>query len=232
MITAPLIAARKRKRQVLEHMASKAELRRQYGLTLRRREQGGNSITYLLPHRLPRFILLRMPLPRKAAYLYESRFDDHARDTKRATIELQRFVQRVPRAKAEHLTATELLCIAFVRRVFEQLGLFALPADLFDFATLASFAPESNGPRGGIKPHDVLQGVSLVVSSWGAASVPAVSLFERFRRVSFFEVICTNPQQFVQKGAGHRSLPRGARQSAPSQSNGVRAARSHHGVQR
>ena len=141
--------------------------------------------------------------------MYESRFDDHARDTKRETIELQRFVQRVPRAKAEHLTPTELLCIAFFRRVFEQPGLFALPADVFDFATLASSALESNGPRGGIKPHDVLQGVSLAVSSWGAASVAAGSLFERFGRMSFFEVICTNPQQLVQKGAGHRSIPRG-----------------------
>ena len=61
MLTAPLVAARKRKRQVLEHMASNAELRGQYGLTLRRREQGGNSINYLLSHRLPRFTVLRMP---------------------------------------------------------------------------------------------------------------------------------------------------------------------------
>ena len=107
------------------------------------------------------------PFIRKATYLYESRFLDHARDTTDARLELQRFVHRLPRATAEHFTSTELLCIALFRRVFSQPGLFVMPADLFDFDTLASFRLASNGPRGGTKPHDMLQGVSSVVASWG-----------------------------------------------------------------
>ena len=164
--------------------------------------------------------------------MYEPRFDDHARDTKRETIELQRFVQRVPRAKAEHLTATELLCIAYVRRVFEQPGLFALPAELFDFATLASSAPESNGPRGGMKPRDVLQGVSLAASSWGSRVCTRGQLVRTIRTYEFLRSGLYEPATISTERCMTQVNPAGARRSAPRQSNGVRAAREHHGVQR
>jgi hypothetical protein len=112
-IGAPLIAARKRRRQMLEHMAKDTALRDQFCRTIRRREVGANSINAVLEHRMARYYLMRMPLYLEAEHLYESRMDDRARDTTGPRVELQRFVAATPRPQACLVTTTEQLCISF-----------------------------------------------------------------------------------------------------------------------
>ena len=112
-IGAPLIVARKRRRQALEHMAKDTALRDQFCRAIRRREVGANSINALLEHRLPRYSLVRKPFSLKAEHMYESRMEDHARDTTGPRVELQRFVVATPRPQACLVTTTEQLCISF-----------------------------------------------------------------------------------------------------------------------
>ena len=112
-IGAPLIVARKRRRQALEHVAKVTALRDQFCRTIRRREVGASSINALLEHRLARYSLMRVPFSLKAEHLYESRMEDHARDATGPRAELQRFVVANPRPQACLVTTTEQLCISF-----------------------------------------------------------------------------------------------------------------------
>jgi hypothetical protein len=150
-----------------------------------------------------------MPFSLKAEHLYESRMEDHARDTTGPRVELQRFVAATPSTASLFGHYNRTVVYIFFRRVFIERGLFAIPLDLFDFAISSSAHSSANEARVGIRPHDVMQAIAIVVPTWRDVCVPVASLHASRGPLCFFEVLCANPRNLVQSGAHHKSTPRG-----------------------
>ena len=100
-------------------------------------------------------------------------------------------------------------CVYLFRRVFTERGLCAIPLVVFEFAILSSAYSSANEARVGIRPHDAMQAIAIVVSTWRDVSVPVASVHTSRGPLCFFEALCANPQNLVHIGAHHRSTPRG-----------------------